>query len=729
MANRNSNEQLFDDDIIDLRQYFRVLNRYKWGIIGLAIAMSVLVGLVTFSMTPIYSAQSTLLIESSDADVVSIEEVYGLESASDEYFQTQFEILKSRSLIAATIEKANLLDNKTFSPDGDGFNWKTIFPFSLIFAETEGKVSEEVILQQAINRFSDAMTISPIRNTQLVQINFESPDSKLAANVANIHANQYIESIMESKLDATMRASEWLSERLTGLRDDVRAAEQRVQEFREREGIAGSAGGMTLANMELERVSENIVEAREKRLELESLFQQVKGVDVSDPDQIDLIPSVLQSNLIRDIKSSLLDIQRRKAELSKRYGYRHPRMISVNNELDSALTTYKAQVQSILNGVENEYRVALSSEKSLEKSMEQVRSSFQSSNRKEYEFRELEQEATTRREIYNTFLTRFNETSATGDLTSANARISDPAVAPIHPAKPRKKLIVAITFVLSLMGGVVLAFLSEALNNTVKTPDDVELKLHSNMLGLVPIVDIKSEGVGDVYSHFLTKNKSNYAESVRTIRTGLILSSLDEEQKIISVTSTVPGEGKTSTSMSLAFAFGQMEKVLLIDADMRRPSIGKAVGINQTNRPGLSNVIAGTATLSEALYDYVDGKIKVLSSGPVPPNPLELMGSKRFKALLAELRTHFDRIIIDTAPSGAVSDALALSKLSDTMVYVVKADATPANQVANSLNRLKEVDADISGVVLNQLNMSKNAAYYEQYYSGYYNYHNYGTES
>lgn len=727
MATRGANEQLFDDDIIDLRQYFRVLNRYKWGIAGLALAMSVLVGLITFSMTPIYSAQATLLIESSAADVVSIEEVYGLESASDEYFQTQFEILKSRSLITATIEKVGLLTHPAFTPEDSGFSWKGIFPFNLIFAATE-EPSEEVVMQHAINRFSSALTISPIRNTQLVQIGFESPDAKLAALVANSHASRYIDGTMEAKLAATMQVTEWLSERLTGLRDDVRAAELRLQDFREREGIAGSGGGMTLANMELERVSENIVDAREKRLDLENLFAQIRGVDVTDPDQIDMIPSVLQSALIRDIKSSLLDIQRRKAELSKRYGYRHPSMISVTDELEDALSTYRSQVQSIINGVENDYKVALSSERSLEQTMVQARDSFQSLNRKEYELRELEQEADTRREIYNTFLTRFNETSATGDLTTANARVSDPAIAPIQPSKPRKSLIVAITFVLSLMAGVVLAFLSEALNNTIKTPDDVEFKLHSNMLGLIPVVDIKSEGVKDVYSYFLAKNNSNYAESVRTIRTSLILSSLDKEHKVISVTSTTPGEGKTSTSLSLAFAFGQMERVLLIDADMRRPSIDRAVGISQSNYPGLSNVIAGTSELSDALFDYAAGNIKVLASGPIPPNPLELIGSKRFGALIEELRTHFDRIIIDTAPSGAVSDALAMSKQVDSMIYVVKADSTPANQVANSLGRLREVDAHISGVVLNQLNMSKNAAYYEQYYSGYYNYHSYGTQ-
>lgn len=724
MADRGT-EQLFDDDIIDLRQYFRVLNRYKWGILGLAAAMSVLVGLITFSMTPIYSAQSTLLIESSDADVVSIQEVYGMESASSEYYQTQFEILKSRALIEKTIRETNLLNEPAFAADSGG-GWKQMFPFNLIFAEAD-EPSEEAIMQGAVNRFSDALTISPVRNTQLAHIIFESPDSSLAARVANVHAAQYIESIMDARIEATMQASDWLRERLIGLRDDMREAEMRLQEFREREGIAGSGGGMILADMELERISGNIVDARERRMELENLYNQIQNVDVGDPDQIDLIPSVLQSNLIRDIKASLLDIERRKAELSQRYGERHPRMISVNNELENALATYRDQVQSIINGVANDYRVALASERSLEQSMERARASFQDLNRTDYQLRELEQEAQTRREIYNTFLTRLNETSATGDLTSANARVSDPAVAPLQPAKPRKKLIVAITFVLSLMAGVVLAFLSEALNNTVKTPDDVELKLHSTMLGLIPVVDLKAEKEQDVYAYFLHKNRSNYAEAVRTIRTGLILSSLDDEQKIIAVTSTIPGEGKTSTSLSLAFAFGQMERVLLIDADMRRPSVSKAVGIDQSNRPGLSNVIAGTATMDEAVYTYKEGNISVLASGPIPPNPLELLGSKRFHNLLDDMREHYDRIIIDTAPSGAVSDALALSKQVDSMVYVVQADSTPATQVANSIDRLRKVNANIAGVVLNKLNMSKNAAYYEQYYAGYYNYHSYGT--
>ena len=531
-----------------------MLNRHKWGILGLALAISLLVGLTTYSMAPIYSAEATLLVESKDAKVLSIEEVYGLESAGDEYFQTQYEILRSRSLVTKTIQEANLLEEPAFIAVS-GFNWKQVFPFNLIFAETEPS-AEQIVMQNAINRFSSALTVFPVLGTQLVRVSFESTDPSLAAEVANLHAAQYIESTMEARLDANMQASEWLRERLTGLREELREAELRLQEFRERQGIAGSGGGMTLANMELERISGNIVEARERRMELENLYEQIENVDVTDPEQIDLIPAVLRNDLLTGTRASLLDIQRRKAELSKRYGYRHPSMIAVNNELEDALATYRSQVQSIINGVQNDYRVALASERSLEQSMQQARSSFQDLSRMDYQLRELEQEAETRREIYDTFFTRFNETSATGDLTTANARISDPAVAPLSPSKPRKKLIVSIAFLMSLFAGAALAFLSEVLNNTVKTPDDVENKLRSNMLGLVPIVDLKVYKEKDVYSYFLHKNNSNYAEAVRTIRTGLILSSLDTERKIIAVTSIVPGEGKTSTSMSLAFAFG-----------------------------------------------------------------------------------------------------------------------------------------------------------------------------
>ena len=719
-------------DVQALIRYVRVLNAYKWGIFGLAISIAILTWLITLRMTPIYSVQSTIVIESSRADVVPIQELIGLgDSRRRDYLETQMAILRSRSLGMETVKQLNLLENPSFNQGLDEFDfgWRTTFPFSLVFPEYANLVpTEQMKLQRAATRLLQSMQVYSIPQTKLIIIRVESPDPELAAQIANTHAQVFIKSNLDARAEVSSQASAWLGDRLSALLDDLRASEKLLQDFKETEGLAGSNGGMTLANMELETVSGNRIVARDRRLELENLYNQVQSIDISDPSQIDLIPAVLKSSIASGSHGTVLGLQRRKAELSKRYGYRHPRMIAINDELEEATAAYKNQVQSIINGLENDLKVARASERSLESSLDSARADFQNLNRKESRFRELEQEVETRRNLYNTFLTRFNETNATADLTTTNARITDPAVPAIYASKPNKVFIVQVAFLVSLMIGMAIALLLEFFNNTIKTPDDIETKLGRSVLGILPTVDLKSESLKDVYQYYVDKGKSNYAEAVRSIRTSLILSSLDTNQKVIAVTSSVPGEGKTSTSLSLAFAFGSMEKVLLIDADMRRPSIGKVLGSSSVNRPGLSSVVAGTASVSEAVFDFADGNVKVMTSGPIPPNPLELLGSKRFETLLRELSTHFDRIIIDTAPSGAVSDALALSRQVDAMVYVVKADSTTSKLASNTLKRLDKVHANIAGVVLNQVNIHKNPGY-EDYYSGYYNYYGYGTES
>jgi len=337
----------------------------------------------------------------------------------------------------------------------------------------------------------------------------------------------------------------------------------------------------------------------------------------------------------------------------------------------------------------------------------------------------LQQEVDVNRQLYDTFFTRLNETAATGDLESANARISDPAVAPLAPAKPKKKLIVALSFVVSTLFGVMMAFLLEALNNTVRSSGDIETKLGMPVLGLLPLLKGTRKNRNPSYTQYLEDSQSGFSESVRTIRTGLMLSSLDNPHKVVAVTSTVPGEGKTSSALSLAFSLGQMEKVLLIDADMRRPSIGKQFG--RAGQPGLSELVAGSCSESEAVIHSEEHGIDLLTAGQIPPNPLELLSSKRFAAVLAELEKHYDRIVIDTAPCQAVSDALVLAPLVGAVVYVVKSDATPTPQVQAGIKRLHEVKAPLVGVVLNQVNLKKASKYYGEGYSGYYDVYGYSN--
>jgi len=727
-AQKNSSlDRLLQDDVIDLRQYWLTVMRHKWGILGFAFVATLLAALVVFTLEPVYRATATLLIESKQAKVVSIEEVYGLDSSNNEYYLTQFEILKSRKLAEKVIQKYGLVEHPEFNrePMVD-FSWREVagkyVPELAPVAPTE-----QQRYQQVVDAFIERLVVSPVRKTQLVKISFEGYSSEFAAQMANAVGEAYIESNLEAKLELTVKASSWLNERMGGLKEKLRESEKRLQQFRDSEGIVGGNGGLDIASTELDLVATKLVDARRERLELEGLYQEIRAIGKNAPaERYERIPAVLGHPVVQSYKESLLRAEQKVSELSERYGRKHPKMIAAKSEVSTARRSLDRQIVSVVNGIENKYRVARSSERSLEGSLGNTKQEIQGLKRKEYQLKELEQEVETNRQLYDTFFTRLNETAATGDLETANARVADPAVAPILPAKPKKGLIIALSFVVSVLFGVMCAFLLEALNNTIRSSGDVQTKLGATMLGLLPkLAGRKAAKVS--YRHYLEDNKSGFSEAVRTIRTGLVLSSLDNPHKIVAVTSTVPGEGKTSTSLSLAYSMGQMERVLLIDADMRRPSIGKLFDFG-AKAPGLSNLVAGTATLEECVHKLEDEGIDVISAGTIPPNPLELLSSARFVKVLDALEKQYDRIVIDTAPCQAVSDALVLSRYTGSMVYVVKADSTPVPQVKAGLKRLAEVDAPVVGVVLNQVNLKKASRYYGEGYSGYYDVYGYGAD-
>lgn len=724
--NNKSFDRLLGDDVIDLRQYWLTVMRHKWGILGFAFIVTLLTTMVVLSLEPVYRATATLLIESKQAKVVSIEQVYGLDSANNEYYLTQFEILKSRKLAEKVIQKHNLVGHPEFNREPMvSFNWRELA--GQFLPELAPKTPTEAqILQSTVDKFIEHLTIEPVRKTQLVKISFDAFDPEFATKMANAVGEAYIESNLEAKLELTVKASSWLNERLGGLKDKLKESERRLQEFRDREQIIGDRGGLDIAGTELDLVATKLVEARRERLEIESLYREIRAIGSGVPaERYERIQAVLVHPVVRSYKESLLRVEQKKSELAKRYGPKHPKMISVNSELSSARRSLDQQIMTVVNGIENQYRVAQASERSLEGSLGDTKQQIQGLKRKEYQLTELEQEVETNRQLYDTFFTRLNETAATGDLESANARIADPAVSPNAPAKPKKGLIIGLSFVVSMMFGVMCAFLLEALNNTIRSSGDVQEKLGQTMLGLLPKLPGKEAKLS--YRHYIEDSKSGFSEAVRTIRTGLVLSSLDNPHKIIAVTSTVPGEGKTSTSLSLAYSLGQMERVLLIDADMRRPSIGKMFGFG-SKAPGLSNLVAGTATLEECLHRMEKEGIDVISAGVIPPNPLELLSSARFAKVLEVLETRYDRIVIDTAPCQAVSDSLVLAPRVGSMVYVVKADSTPSAQIKAGLRRLNEVKAPLVGVVLNQVNLKKASRYYGEGYSGYYDVYGYGSD-
>jgi capsular exopolysaccharide synthesis family protein len=512
---------------------------------------------------------------------------------------------------------------------------------------------------------------------------------------------------------------------LGGLKDKLDVSERKLQEYREANGLVDVEGVNTLVAKEIDQITEQLIDARARRLELRGTYEQLQSLDVKTFESLSSLPTILNNPLVVNLRESETDVELKVSELSKRYGPLHPKMIAAQSDLEAVRESMLTQMMRIASGIENDFVVAKAKESSLQEALNNSKKEVRELNRTEFALNEHLREVRSNRKLYDTFFNRISETSATGDLQTANARVVDPAILPDVPVKPNKKLMVLLAMVVSGMFGVALAFLLDILDSTIKNSDDVDRKLDTPMLGLLPLIGSKKNVAKSelLVRAFVDDAEHGFRESVRTVRTGLTLASMSEPAQVILFTSSVPGEGKTTSSCNIAEAFGQMEKVLLIDCDMRRPSVAKKFGL-PGNKPGLSNAVAYPDTLDECIQTVNELGIDVISAGPIPPNPLELLASKNFKEIVEKLRGRYQRIIIDSAPIHAVSDALYLSTIADGVVYVVKADSTSDKMANKGLERLSDHNARVLGVVLNQVDIKREAKYAESY-AGYYDSYGY----
>lgn len=708
------------DDEIDLRHYWNIVWREKWGVIGLSAIVGLLALVIVLNMTPVYRASATLLIEAKQTSVVSIEEVYGIDSTQREYFATQFEILNSRALAENVIRTLGLDKHPEFDPRQHRplFDARRFLPF----LPEPKPLTDAQVWQAVVAKFQEQLSVQPIRNTQLVKVAFESTDANLTFKVANALGEAYIDNNLESRLALTQKASDWLTGRLGGMRDDLERAETALQSYRERENLVDVSGVATLTAKEIDENQQRLAAARNRATEFKSQYEAVGATTGSYDEKWETLPGVLQDQLTQRLKEREGEAGQELSELSQRYGPKHPKRIAAASNLDESREVYRRQVRKVVSGFEKAYGQALADQRQLEQELERSKGEIQGINRKRYELSQLEREVQTNRQLYDLFFTRFKETN-TADFAAANARFVDQAVLPFSPVKPRKAIILLLSILLAGVVGVMLAFLRDMLDNTVKSAGEIEAKLNQPVIGVLPKVKTSKNANLVMSEAVLDSEERAFAEAVRTARTSVALSGIDTPLKRLVVTSSVPGEGKTTMSMNMAFAFGQMEKVVLLDADMRRPSVAENCHLGHRS-PGLSNIIAGTEGLEECIYKYKG--IDVIPAGIVPPNPLELLSSRRFEELLATLADKYDRVIIDSAPTQAVSDSLVLSSHVDGVLYVVKSDSTTTHIAEEGLQRLTRANAHILGIVLNQFDAS-HAAKYGGYGKGHYDYYGYGS--
>ncbi|RKZ48962.1 MAG: lipopolysaccharide biosynthesis protein [Gammaproteobacteria bacterium] len=731
-------EEDFQDSEIDLRQVFFTILKYKWSILALAITVSVLTSMWAYSLVDIYRGTSSLLIEAEESKIVSIEEVYGLSTDSWEYYETQLQILKSRALASKVFDALNLEKHAEFLPSTKpesrlpSFNimgtikkWiKNLLPDKLP-GEDKPPVPMDANTRKNIlvGGLMGGLDIELLRDTQIITISYDSEYPDLAASVPNALAEAYINSFLDADLEKTQQATRWITGRTGELRKKFEESERQLQAFIEAENMVDVESVNSLATKELGTLSSGLVEVRRQRSEAEALYQQVKSIkDGNSLEQLESLPAVLNHPLISSSYSSRAQAQRKVSELSKRYGPKHPKMIAVTAELKTTETDLRKQIENIAQSVAKDYEIARAKESHLSQAMNKTKNQVRDSSKMSYKLAALQREVETNRQLYEVFLTRFKETAATSDLQPVNARIIDLAIEPLSPYKPNRKRYVQIALMLSLMAGIGLALLIEYLDNTFKNSGTLEEKLKLPVLGVLP--KLKNWGKDRNAMHlFIKDSTSGFAESVRTIRTGIMLSNIDIEQKVIVVTSSVPGEGKSLVSSNLAAAVAQMKKTLLIDADMRKPVVAPSYHLGKEAK-GLSELVSMSAELSECIHKTDIELLDVLPSGKLPPNPLELLASNRFKLVIDTLKKHYEYIIIDSAPVVAVSDPRVLARIADGVVFVVKADATSHQLAKKGVKKLLELHAHIVGTVLNQVSPSKKSKYGD-YDSNYYSYYGY----
>lgn len=711
---------------IDFAHYLRLLMHNKWRVMIFVFLITAVVAMLVKPMKSVYQADTTVIIETNRSSIVEIQDVYNSGPQSGEYFATQYEIIKSRALIEKVVDRLKLTTHPEYDPrqveEKDSFfdiNKLMSLVKSSDKTALEAVSDEELefeIRRDIIRIFKLNLSVEPLFGTLLVRISYKANDPDLAADITNAVADAYIESYLEARLAVAQKATSWLSERLGELRQNLQDSEERLQEYREQEKLVDVQGVRTLDSAELAQLREDLVDARQRRVDAKAVYDQVKNFESLSTSQLLSIPAILSNAIIQNLVEVKSVTDRRVVELSRRYGEQHPSMQAALSEQRQIANDLNNRLRTVSQGIYANYQAALRSEQDLSNQINNTRGRLQNVSRKEVRLRELEREVETNRQLYDLFLSRGKESDESSKLEEPPARVIDEALAPIEPIGPNKMKFIMAAFVLSGALAVGLIVLLDLLDSTVRTNDDVESKLKTAMLGFLPLD--KSNKSEYAFRAFLNQNdKSGFAEAIRTIRTSLVLSSLDKPFKTIVVTSSIPGEGKSTVSLNIAEALGQMEKVLLIDADMRRPTVAKALGLSGSNL-GLSNILTGQVTVEECTQRLPDSEIDLIVSGTIPNNPLELISSKKFRELLESLKDKYDRIIIDSAPVHMVSDAQILSSYADSLVYIVKANSTPVGIASKGIKTLHSVNAPITGVVLNQVDVNK-ASQYDSFYGVY----------
>jgi succinoglycan biosynthesis transport protein ExoP len=719
---------------VHLLDRLAVLYRYRRLCVTVFILVTAAMIIQGYSSVKVYQAQARLLIEDERSTAVP-----GLQNDQntyyedpEPYYQTQYRILKGRDLMRRVSRKLHL----ETVPEFNGTKPAPPTPISMLgdlktrlmsfvtksapAAAEPPKIDETADESALVGSFLSRVGVEPVRGTHLVDVTFVSEEPKFAADAVNTLIDEYVTENLEIKLRSTQGMLDWLGSELATQQKRVEESERALAEYREKENALSLDDKQNIVLSRLNQLNDTATRARSTRVQKESLYNQVKAI--ASGTNPDAIPIIATNGTVTTAKGRLLDLQRQRVQLLERYQDKHPLVIKVNAELQDAQRQLDIAIAGAVQSVRNEYETAVIEEQTFARNLEGAKHEATDLNRKGIGYGVMEREAKSNREVYQSLLTREKELRVSANSRTNNVRVVDRAEVPHGPITPAGRRTWLMSAFIGLVLAIAVALGLDYMNDTIKTPEDITQRLKLPFLGLVPAVR------GDKHPLLASSHvPHDFGESFRSLRTSLLSKYPDEGTKIIIVTSAQPLEGKTTTAanIAMALAYGG-SRVLLIDADMRRPGLHRPLRL--TNERGLSQVLTGQARVRDVIQRTVDPNLLAITAGRTPPNPSELLSSERMKTLLTNLaHGPFNWIIVDTPPVLAVTDAVILAPMVTGVTFVIGAEMTRRRLAERAIETVMQSRPRYAAVVLNKVNFAKNKYYYSRYYG--HQYKNYYAEA
>ena len=736
---------------IDLFDIWRIALKRKWIIVSAVLIVLIITAVHLFTRVPLYRATATIIIENPSSNMLDINEAYPSSpyyqyDFTGTYFNTQLRLLTSRSMAERVARRMSLSDRpelqagqeyrkNIFQTFKDFVTLKWLFKKKPAEEETD---SESVFEQNPNEVYAftvlGGLSVSPIEETRLVAVGYSSPHPQLAADVVNTVVEEFINYSVEMRYEATQQASEFLNEQIASLRSELSAKEREIQRYGEEKELLYLNDRESSVVSKFGDLNSALTQAQIERIKTESLYLELRDLEV------DSLPQYINNPVIQNLKTEYNQMLNSYQEKLKTFKPSYPEMISLSAKIDSMRNQLIDEIQKAVKAAESDYRAALKEENKLQGLLNEQRKDVIQMNNNAILYNSLRIEIENKRNLLNSLLARQNETLVSArlkGLKSSNIKIIDTALVPGAPYYPNKSRSLMLALLLGLFMGVGMAFLIDYVDSTIKEPEEAERLVDLPSLGVIPFVSKDGMKRGNAYTSYTYGTeeqkeplkieyfeminhiypKLSVSENYRTLRTSILFSHAGSVPQVICYTSAFPQEGKTATLVNTAVSFAQLnKKVLMIDADMRKPRLHKVFDLSITN--GLSSYLTGKIDLDQVVKETKLENMFVITSGPHPPNPVELIDTPKMKELLDAVRGRFDFIFIDTPPVLAVVDSAIVSSIADGTVFIVKIGKTTRKAYVNSIKALDKVKANIIGVVYNEMKV-KGRGYYSAEQHGY----------